>query len=209
MTPPPLTLVIGTRRYSTWSLRPWLLLKAAGADFTEIEVTLRQPDTKAQILRHSPSGKVPLLIDGTRKIWDSLAIAEYLAELFPQAKLWPEEAGTRALARSISAEMHSGFQTLRNTCPMDLGLDSPLTDISDDLQTDIRRIDTIWSECRSQYGAAGPFLFGGFTVADAMFAPVVTRFNTYHLPRSSQSQVYMDTILNLDWMKHWTQSALC
>ena len=209
MTPPPLTLVIGTRRYSTWSLRPWLMLKAAGADFSEIEVTLRQPDTKAQILRHSPSGKVPLLIDGTRKIWDSLAIAEYLAELFAQAKLWPEEAGKRAWARSISAEMHSGFQTLRGTCPMDLGLDSPLTDISDDLQADIGRIDAIWSECRSQNGAAGPFLFGGFTVADAMFAPVVTRFNTYHLPRSSQSQDYMDTILNLDWMKHWTQAALC
>ena len=204
----PLTLVIGTRRYSTWSLRPWLALKAANAPFDVVEVALRQPDTKAKILEHSPSGKVPLLIHGSLKIWDSLAIAEYLADLFPQAGLWPSDLGARAAARSISAEMHSGFQALRSTCPMDLGLDSPMTDLSDDLLADIRRIEAVWSQCRAIYGVHGPFLFGGFTIADAMFAPVVTRFRTYHLPLNAAGQSYCDTIAGLPWMQEWTQAAL-
>jgi glutathione S-transferase len=184
------------------------MLKAANLPFTEAEVELRQPDTKAKILEWSPSGKVPLLIHGSLRIWDSLAIGEYLAEQFPNAGLWPSDLGARALARSISAEMHSGFQTLRSTCPMDLGLDSPLKDISDDLLTDIKRIEAIWTECRTKYGPHGPYLFGSFTIADAMFAPVATRFKTYHLPCNKTSLDYVDTLISLPWMQDWTKAAL-
>ena len=202
-----LTLIIGTPRYSTWSLRPWLMLKKAGIAFATIEITLRQPDTKEQILKHSPSGKVPLLIDGPLRIWDSLAIGEYLAEKFPQANLWPQGPEERAWARSVSAEMHSGFQALRSTCPMDVLLDSPLSELPDDLTTDIQRIETIWTACRNHHKEAGPFLFGDFSIADAMFAPVVTRFNTYHLPRNPVAQAYMDTILSLSQMQDWIKLA--
>ena len=204
----PFTLVIGTRRYSSWSLRPWLMLKAAGVLFTEIEITLRQPDTKSKILELSPSGKVPLLIHGDLKIWDSLSIAEYLAEQFPDAGLWPSDLSARVLARSISSEMHSGFQSLRNACPMDLGLDSPMTDLSDELLTDIRRIEAIWTECHKLFGHHGPFLFGSFSIADAMFAPVVTRFRTYHLPLNDVGLAYCQTIAELPWMQEWTKAAL-
>ena len=207
--PPKLTLVIGTRRYSTWSLRPWLMLKAAQADFTEIEIALRQPETKARILEHSPSGKLPLLIDGPLKVWDSLSIAEYLAEKFPAAHLWPADPGDRAWARSISAEMHSGFQALRSTCPMDLGLDSPMTDISEELMADIRRIEDIWTQCRDRHQAVGPFLFGHFTIADAMFAPVVTRIHTYHLPINATAHTYVMNMMELNWMQEWINYALC
>jgi len=204
----PITLVIGTRRYSSWSLRPWLMLKAANVPFSEIEITLRQPDTKSKILDVSPSGKVPLLIHGDLKVWDSLSIGEYLAEQFPNAGLWPSDLSARVLARSISAEMHSGFQTLRNTCPMDLGLDSPMTDLSEDLLTDIRRIEAIWTECRRLYGPHGPFLFGSFSIADAMFAPVVTRFRTYHLPMNKVCLDYCQSVAELPWMREWTKNAL-
>jgi len=204
----PLTLVIGTRRYSSWSLRPWLVLKAANIAFEEVEITLRQPESKSKILEYSPSGKVPLLTHGSLKVWDSLAIAEYLAETFPNAGLWPSDLSARVLARSISAEMHSGFQAIRNLCPMDLGLDSPMTDLSSDLLSDISRIEAIWTECRTLYGVHGPFLFGSFTIADAMFAPVVTRFLTYHLPINDVSKDYCTTIAALPWMQEWTKRAL-
>ena len=200
-----LTLVIGSRRYSTWSLRPWLMLKASGASFDTIEIPLRQPDTKARILEYSPSGKVPLLIDGPLKIWDSLAIAEYLAEKFPQARLWPENSADRAWARSVCAEMHSGFQTLRSLCPMDLTLDQPMPDPSPDLLADLHRIETIWTQCRQHHTAQGPFLFGHFSNADAMFAPVASRIATYHLPVNSTARDYTDCLMNLPWMREWTQ----
>ena len=203
----PLTLVIGTPRYSTWSLRPWLVLSAAHAQFDLVTIPLRQPETKAQILEYSPSGKVPLLIDGDVKIWDSLAIAEYLAETFPQAGLWPAAKADRAWARAISAEMHSGFQTLRNTCPMDVLADSPLTDLSDELRTDIHRIEAIWTQCRQAHQADGPFLFGSFTIADAMFAPVVTRFKTYHLPCNAVAHKYQQAVLDFDALRAWVKMA--
>ena len=203
-----LKLVIGTRRFSSWSLRPWLMLKAANVDCDITEIALRQPDTKEQILLHSPSGKVPLLIDGSLKIWDSLSIGEYLAEKFPQANLWPCEIPDRAWARSVAAEMHSGFQALRSQCAMDVLLDQKLTDIPDDLQTDITRITAIWDQCRAVHCPSGPFLFGHFTIADAMFAPVVTRFVTYHLPASKTSQEYISTVMALPWMQEWIACAL-
>ena len=202
-----LKLIIGTRRFSSWSLRPWLMLKATGLAFDVTEIALRQPDTKEQILRHSPSGKVPLLMDGSVKIWDSLAIGEYLAEKSPQTQLWPDEIPDRAWARSIAAEMHSGFQALRSQCSMDVLLDQPLGDIPDDLQTDISRITAIWDQCRSVHGPSGPFLFGHFTIADAMFAPVVSRFATYHLPTSAQGSDYITAIMGLDWMREWIEQA--
>ena len=206
------TLVIGTPRYSTWSLRPWLILKSLGVDFETVRITLRQPDTKANIQEWSPSAKVPLLIHrdprwGERKIWDSLAIAEYLAEQFPGRGLWPEDAGARALARSISAEMHSGFQALRSQCSMDVLAHTPMTDIPEDLAADIERIETIWEDTRARHGQSGPFLFGRFTIADAMFAPVTTRFDTYGLGTHPTSKTYCDTILGTPWMKEWIEIA--
>ena len=154
-----LTLIIGTKKWSSWSLRPWVALKEAGIPFKEMPIHLRQSDTKARILEYSPAGKVPILIDGRELVWDSLAILDYLAVRFPEAKLWPQDLSALAVARSVSAEMHSGFPDLRKELPMDIGVELPMPDLS-----------------------AGPFLFGRFTTADAMYAPVVTRFRTYSVP---------------------------
>jgi glutathione S-transferase len=203
-----LTLVIGTRRYSSWSLRPFLALKAAGAAFEVVEIALRQPDTKANILAWSPSGKVPLLVHGGVKVWDSLAICDYLAELFPAAGLWPAGREARALARAVSAEMHSGFPALRSTCAMDLcaGL-TPLADIPPEVAAEAGRIRALWADCRGRFGADGPFLFGRFTIADAMWAPVVTRFTTYALPQDAVSGAYCDAVWALPAMQEWRASA--
>ncbi len=202
-----LTLVIGTKRFSSWSLRPWLALKTAGIGFGEIEVTLRQPDTKAEILKHSPSGKVPLLEDDGFKVWDSLAICDYLAERFPAAKLWPDDVQARAVARAVAAEMHSGFMPLRRDCPMDVLADTPMAEIPDEVTADMARIDTAWNDCRTRFGAGGPFLFGRFSIADAMFAPVVSRVRTYHLPVSAVSRAYCDAIMALPAMREWVERA--
>ena len=203
-----LTLVIGTRRYSTWSLRPWLALDHVGAEFDTIEIALRRPpQTKIDILAHSPSGKVPVLIHGSLKVWDSLAICEYVAELFPQAQLWPSDPAVRAVARAVSAEMHSGFQTLRSVCPMDLCQNFQRPEWTDDLAWDVARIDAVWSMCRSQFGQDGPFLFGRFSVADAMFAPVVTRFLGYDLPMSDVAETYAREIRNLSGLRRWVDAA--
>jgi glutathione S-transferase len=201
----PLTLVIGTKRYSSWSLRPWLALKVAGIPFDEVEIALRQPETKAEILKYSPSGKVPLLKDGDLAVWDSLAICEYLAERHPS--LWPLDASARAVARSVAAEMHSGFMPLRRDCPMDVLADLPMAEIPDEVTTELIRIDALWSDCRTRFGQGGPFLFGAFSIADAMFAPVVTRLRTYHLPVGAVSQAYCDAIMALPAMKEWVAEA--
>ena len=202
----PFTLVIGSRRFSSWSLRPYLALKAAGASFAEVEIALRQPDTKQRILAWSPSGKVPLLVHGEVKVWDSLAICEYLAELFPAAGLWPADPVARAVARAVSAEMHAGFPALRNACPMDLVEPSPVA-ITPEVAQDAARIRALWNDCRTRFGAGGPFLFGHFTVADAMYAPVVTRFTSYALPQDAVSQAYCEAILALPAMKEWAAKA--
>ena len=202
-----LTLIIGTKRYSSWSLRPWLALKAAGIAFREIEIALRQPETKAEILKHSPSGKVPLLDDDGFKVWDSLAICEYLAERFPAAGLWPDDSRARAVARAVAAEMHSGFMPLRRDCPMDMLADTPMTDISDEVKADVARIDALWTDCRARFGGGGDFLFGRFSIADAMFAPVVTRIRTYHLPVGKVSQAYCDSVMTIAVMAEWSSSA--
>lgn len=203
--PAPMTLVIGTKRYSSWSLRPWLAAKMAGVEFDEILITLRQPETKAEILKYSPSGKVPCLIHGSLAIWDSLAICEYLAELHPT--LWPESREARAVARAVSAEMHSGYPNLRNVCSMDMCVTTPLADIPPEVASEIARIQALWKDCRDRFGAGGPFLFGRFSIADAMFAPVVSRFTTFAIELDACARAYCDAIWSLPPMQEWKQAA--
>ncbi len=202
-----MTLILGTRRWSSWSLRPWLALKQTGAAFEERLIPLRRPDSKANILAQSPSGKVPLLIDGDLKIWDSLAILEYLAERFPDAGLWPAETAARAHARAISAEMHSGFAALRRELTMDVTATLPLPDLSSEAIADIARVQDIWRDTRKRFGGAGTFLFGRFSNADAMYAPVATRFRTYAVSMDRVCKDYTETILSLPAMAAWYKAA--
>ncbi len=201
-----LTLVIGTKTYSSWSLRPWLALHLAQAPFREILIRLRQPDTLAEIRRHSPSGRVPLLIDGTLRIWDSLAICEYAAERFPAAGLWPEDSAARATARAVSAEMHAGFAALRRDLSMDCQLRTRLTP-EGETEADIDRITTLWRDCRDRFGAGGPFLFGRPTIADCMYAPVVSRFVSYDIALDPACAAYRDAVLALPAMQAWLAAA--
>ncbi len=205
-------LVIGDKNLSSWSLRPWLALKQCGIPFAERRIRLRQPDSKAAILAQSPSGKVPALHIDALVVGDSLAILEFLAERHPDYGLWPKDAEARALARSIAAEMHAGFPTLRNEMSMDLLARLPTPPIGDDLGREIARIVTIWREMRAGFGASGPFLFGGFTNADAMFAPVATRFRTYGVDLTrfgddGSAAAYGAAILALPAMAAWTTGA--
>lgn len=206
--PANMTLVIGTKSFSSWSLRPWLAAKMAGAEFDEVLIALRQPETKTEILKHSPSGKVPCLIHGGLAVWDSLAICEYLAELHPT--LWPEGREARAVARSVSAEMHSGFPNLRNVCSMDIGALTPLAEVPPEVQAEVDRIQALWNDCRARFGAkaGGPFLFGRFSIADAMYAPVVSRFTTFAIKMDPVSQAYCDAIWSLPALQEWKQAAI-
>lgn len=206
--PAPMTLVLGTKRFSSWSLRPWLAARMAGIEFDEVVIALRQPETKAEILKHSPSGKVPCLLHNGLAIWDSLAICEYLAELHPT--LWPEGREARAIARAVSAEMHSGYPNLRNACSMDMCAVTPLCDIPPEVASEIERIQALWNDCRARFGAktgAGPFLFGRFSIADAMFAPVVSRFTTFAIGLDPVSQAYCDAVWSLPPLQDWKQAA--
>lgn len=199
-------LVIGNKNYSSWSLRPWVLMKHFGIPFEEIQVWLGQDDSTQQILAYSPSGRIPCLIEaGHRPIWDSLAIAETLAERFPLQALWPRDAAARAHARSVSAEMHSGFSALRNEMPMTIRSTLPGQGATPDALADVARIDSVWRECLSQYG--GPFLFGEFSIADAMFAPVAMRFNTYRPALSPEAAVYVERLSALPAMQAWIRDA--
>jgi glutathione S-transferase len=202
-----IALVIGDKAYSSWSLRPWLALKQIGLPFEEIRIRLRRPETRAEILRHSPSAKVPLLKHEGVEVWESLAILEFLAEAYPAARLWPEVPAARALARAISSEMHAGFAPLRETMPMDVTRRLPGPEMGDGVAGDIARIEAIWTDCRARFGKGGPFLFGAFTAADAMYAPVATRFLTYGVALSPASAAYRDAILNLPAMKEWIAAA--
>ncbi|MBX9633621.1 MAG: glutathione S-transferase family protein, partial [Magnetospirillum sp.] len=198
-----MTLVIGTKRFSSWSLRPWLAARMAGIPFDEVLIPLRQPETKAEILKYSPSGKVPCLIHDQFAVWDSLAICEYLAEMHPT--LWPEGREARAMARSVAAEMHSGFPNLRNACSMDVCASTPMDPVPPEVAVEIERITALWAQCRSRFGANGPFLFGRFSIADAMYAPVVSRFTTFALPLDPVGQAYCDAIWSLPAMQEWKQ----
>ena len=202
-----LTLVVATKNYSSWSLRPYLALAHTGQPFREVVVQLGQPDTAANIAKHSPSGRVPALVHGELVIWDSLAICEYLAELFPQAKLWPQDATARAVARSATAEMHSGFATLRTHMPMNLRARRPGEGRAPGVAEDISRVTQLWRECRERHGKGGPFLFGAFSIADAFYAPVVTRFVTYGVELDAVGQAYRDAVLALPAMRAWTEAS--
>jgi glutathione S-transferase len=206
-------LVIGDKNISSWSLRSWLALKQCRIPFTEERVRLRQPDSKAEIMRHSPAGKVPVLKTDQGLVWDSLAILEVLAERHPGHRLWPQDAEVRAAARSICAEMHSGFAALRNEMSMDLLNRLPCPPIGGALEADIRRIAAMWRETRARLGKGGPFLFGAFTNADAMYAPVATRFRTYGVDLSDfgddgAGAAYMNAIFALPAMAEWTEGAV-
>ena len=204
-----LKLVIGNKNYSSWSMRPWLALRANDIAFDEIFISLYTGDAdKKRILDFTRSGKVPALIDGDVTVWDSLAIIEYVAERFPEARLWPEDRASRAHARSISAEMHSGFVALRNECGMNLRRPVGAIALSADARANIERIQQIWIECRERYGKLGPFLFGGFGGADAMFGPVVHRFRTFAVPVEPVVQAYMDTMMSLPAFQEWTRAGI-
>ncbi|WP_320151628.1 glutathione S-transferase family protein [uncultured Tolumonas sp.] len=202
---PAFQLIIGNKNYSSWSLRPWLLLRKLSVSFEETQVLLQTEDFKQQVMRFSPVGKVPVLLDGDLAIWDSLAIAEYLAEQFPQA--WPRDVAARAFARSISAEMHSGFMSLRSQMPMNCRATGREVTGNEALAQDIERIQAIWTECRLRYGESGPWLFGEFTIADAMFAPVVFRFNTYGVDCQGFAAEYMQTVLHDADVQAWLHAA--
>lgn len=204
-----LTLVIGNKNYSSWSMRPWIALKAAGIAFEEVMIPLYTgPEDKARLLGFTPSGKVPVLVDGDITVWDSLAIIEYAAERFPDAKLWPEDRASRAHARAISAEMHSGFMALRNECGMNLHRPVKAKALSADAEANIARIQDIWAECHTRYGRIGPYLFGEFSAADAMYAPVVHRFLTYTIALSNPARAYVETMQALPAFRQWTQEGL-
>ena len=204
-----LKLVIGNKNYSSWSMRPWLALRANHIAFEEIFIPLYTgaPD-KQRILGFTQSGKVPALLDGDVTIWDSLAIIEYAAERFPQMRLWPEDRASRAYARSISAEMHSGFAALRSECGMNLHRPVGAVTLSAEARADIARIQQIWIECRERHGKSGPFLFGAFGGADAMFAPVVHRFRSYAIEVAPAARDYMDAMMALPAFDEWTRAAL-
>jgi glutathione S-transferase len=205
-----LTLVIGNKNYSSWSMRPWLALRASNIPFEEVFIPLYtdNPADKQRILSFSRAGKVPSLVDGDITVWDSLAIIEYLAERFPQAKLWPEDRAMRAHARSISAEMHSGFVPLRNECGMNLHRPVGAIALSADARANVARVEEIWRDCRQAYGKGGPFLFGAFTGADAMYAPVVHRFRTYAIEVGAEARAYMETMMALQAFREWTEAGL-
>lgn len=207
MTETQLTLVIGSKNYSSWSLRPWLVLKQAGIEFSEICILLDTPTTRQEILRYSPAGRVPVLLHDTLTIWDSLAICEYLAERSPDARLWPEDKSARAIARSISSEMHAGFQNLRQNMPMNCRARLPGIAREPGVQEDIDRISAIWRDCRQNFPADGELLFGHFTIADAMFAPVVSRFITYDVKLDSTAAAYANAIWSLPTVQEWVTAA--
>ena len=202
-----LKLVVANKLYSSWSLRPWALLKTFDLPFEEITIPLRRPDSRERLLEYSPSGKVPVLIDGDAIVWESMAIIETIAEAFPDRAIWPRDAKARAHARAISNEMHSGFQSLRQACPMHLGARFATPALTDALQANIDRIEDIWSEARNRFGGGGPYLYGAFTAADAMYLPIVTRFETYGVPVREATRAYMGTMLALPAFVEWRTAA--
>ncbi|MBM3531789.1 MAG: glutathione S-transferase family protein [Alphaproteobacteria bacterium] len=202
-----LTLIVGNKNYSSWSMRPWLALKRTGAAFEEIVIPLDRPETRAEIFKHSPSGFVPTLKDDELTVWDSLAICEYLAEKFPGAALWPQDPSARAVARSVSAEMHSSFSALRTNMPMNMRANLPGKGRAPGVQEDVNRISAIWRDCRARFGSGGPYLFGSFSIADAMYGPVVSRFVTYQVELDADAKAYVNTMWADPALAAWAESA--
>ena len=203
-----LQLIIGNKNYSSWSFRPWLAMKVAAIAFEETVISLDAPDFKARVGAVSGTGKVPVLIDGDTKVWESLAILEYLAEKFPGAGLWPAQADARAHARAIASEMHAGFMPLRRALPMNIWRPVEARSLDEGAVANVARIDAMWRECRARFGAGGPFLFGRFGAADAMYAPVVWRFHTYAVEVSATARGYMSAMMALPAWIEWREAAL-
>jgi glutathione S-transferase len=203
----PLKLIIANKAYSSWSFRPWILLAHFHIPFEEIVIPMDLPDTRARMLEHSPSGKVPALRDGAVEVWESLAVIEYIAEKYPEKPIWPKAKAARARARSLAAEMHAGFQALRQHCPTQFRRPVRKIPLTSEVEADVARIETAWARARKDFGKAGPFLFGRFSAADAMFAPVVNRFHTYDIPVGRATRAYMDAVMALPAWKAWTGDA--
>jgi len=206
------TLWIGNKNYSSWSLRGWLACKLAGIEFDEVLVRLDEADRWSRFRKFSPSGRVPTLKDGTAGtpivVWDTMAIGEYLAERFPERKLWPAEPAARARARSVAAEMHSGFAALRTQLPMNMHRDRPSPGWNDDAQKDIDRVTEIWRECRKAHGGGGPYLFGHLTLADCFYAPVVSRFTSYRVSMDGNASAYCEAMWEWPALDAWRDAAL-
>jgi glutathione S-transferase len=201
------TLVIGNKLYSSWSLRPWLLMRQLGIPFEEILIPLDQPDTKARLLEHSPAGKVPIMIDGDVTVWETIAIMEYVGDAY-EAPVWPDDGKARAMARAVAAEMHSGFQGIRSACPMNLGKKYAARDRGAAVARDVARFSDIVRQARERFGEGGPFLFGAFSAADAMYAPLVTRLDTYSIALDTTTQAYVDAVLALPAFQEWLSAGL-
>ena len=203
----PPQLIIGNKAYSSWSLRPWLVMRHAGIEFTEVRLPLYTTSWNETIGKYSPTGKVPVLVDGSVTVWESLAICEYLADKFPDRGLWPAASETRAVARAISAEMHSGFVGLRTEMPMNMRRRVPDKIRTSAVTAEICRVVSIWNDIRSRFGDGGPYLFGDFSIADAMYAPIVSRFATYAVELDGTAARYAQTILKLPALRDWYAEA--
>ncbi len=203
----PLKLVLANKAYSSWSLRPWILLAHFRIPFEEVVIPLDLPETRANILNYAPNAKCPSLHDGKVAVWESLAIIEYVAEAFPDRAIWPRGKAARAHARSLASEMHAGFAALRQACPTNFRREPKAIALSDEARADIARIEAAWAHARETYGGAGPFLFGRFSAADAMFAPVVNRFHAYDIPAAKTTRAYMAAMMALPAWKAWIAGA--
>ncbi|MBI4273578.1 MAG: glutathione S-transferase family protein [Rhizobiales bacterium] len=202
-----LKLIIGNKNYSSWSFRPWIAMKTLGIPFDEEVVPLHTPQFKARLPKISGTGKVPVLIDGDTPIWESLAILEHLAERYPKSGMWPSDLKARAHARVVAAEMHAGFVPLRNHCPMNMRRPVKPRPLSAEVDLNVKRIDALWSDCRARFGKDGPFLFGAFSAADAMYAPVVSRFHTYAIGASAPVRTYMSAMMALPAWREWQEAG--
>jgi glutathione S-transferase len=200
-------LVIGNKNYSSWSLRPWVYLKHHGIPFEEVCIPLYREDSKDRIAAYSPSGKVPLLVDGEIRVWESLAILDYLAERLPGSAGWPDDRTARATAKSLAAEMHAGFQALRTHCSMNCRRPPSVKDLPEAVHRDVSRIGAIWQACREQHARTGPWLFGRFGIVDAMYAPVALRFHTYRLDAGPVADDYVRTVLDNPAVGEWIEAG--
>jgi glutathione S-transferase len=205
--PVPLKLILANKAYSSWSLRPWILLTQLKIPFEELVIPMDQPETRETMLKYAPTGKCPSLQDGKITVWESLATIEYIAEAYPDKPVWPKGKAARAHARSLASEMHAGFTALRQACPTNFRRPVKAIPLSAEVKADVARIEAAWAHARAAFGRRGPFLFGGFSAVDAMFAPVVNRLHVYDIPVSKPTRVYMETIMALPVWKAWIAEA--
>lgn len=203
-----LKLILGNKNYSSWSLRPWIAMRNAGIPFVEEVIPLYEPGSAERMAAYSPTGKVPVLLDGDMVIWESLAILDHIAERFPKAQFWPTDPKARAHARAIAAEMHAGFVPLRRHCPMNMRRESRRLELTAEVATNVRRIEQIWTQCRERFGDGGPFLFGAFGAADAMYAPIVSRFTSYAIGVGAAAEAYMAAVMALPAFVEWRNAGI-